>query len=58
MEVMPSIDAINFITLCLHFEQRSSTDTTVFCKNTEESDWLVRTSELREDKCTAVSVKR
>lgn len=31
MEVMPSMVATNFITLSLHFEHSSSTDTTVFC---------------------------
>jgi len=31
IEVIPSIVAINFITFFLHFEQSSSTDTTVFC---------------------------
>jgi len=39
MEFMPSIAAIDFITLFLHFEHNKSTDTTVFCKKNKKQNF-------------------
>lgn len=53
-EVIPSIAPINFMTFCLHFEQSSSTDTTVFCIK-KRARVFSTDSELRADQLYSIS---